>query len=55
MRKHVLAGQEHALRVDVVHPIPALLGGLDGTANADDPDIGRNIVRVTAQIFPRPT
>jgi hypothetical protein len=26
-------------KVDVVHPIPALLGGLDGTADLDDPHI----------------
>jgi len=39
VRKHLLPGQEHALQVDVVDPVPALLGGLDRTADFDDPDI----------------
>jgi hypothetical protein len=35
----VPAGQEHALQVDAVDPVPALLGGLDRTTDFDDPNI----------------
>jgi hypothetical protein len=35
MREHVLARQEHALQVDVVDPVPALLGDLDRPADFD--------------------
>jgi hypothetical protein len=31
MSKHVLAGQEHALQVEVADPVTALLGGRDRT------------------------
>ena len=37
--KHMLAGQEHALQVDVVDPIPTLLASLYWTADFDDADI----------------
>ncbi len=39
IRKHMLAGQEHALQIDVVDPVPALLGGLDRAADFNDPDV----------------
>jgi len=39
MREHVLAGQEHALQIYLVDPDPALFGGLNWTADFDDPDI----------------
>src|SRR6516164_6857798 len=39
VREHLLAGQEHALQVDIVDPVPTILGGLDRTAYFDDPDI----------------
>jgi len=39
MREHVLAGQEHALQIDVADPVPALLASLDRTADFDGPDI----------------
>ena len=39
MRNRLFACQEHALQVDVVDPVPALFGGLDGTADLDDTDI----------------
>ena len=39
MRKHLLAGEGHALQVEVVDPVPALLRGFDGAADFDDPDI----------------
>jgi hypothetical protein len=39
VRKHLLAGQEHALQVNVVNTVPALFGGLDRAADFDNPDI----------------
>jgi hypothetical protein len=39
MREHLLAGQEHTLQVNIVHPVPALLTGLDWAADRHDPDI----------------
>jgi hypothetical protein len=30
---------KHALQVDVVDPVPALLGDLDRTTDFDDPDV----------------
>ena len=31
--------KEHALQVDVIDPVPALLGGLDRAADFDDPNV----------------
>ena len=39
VREHLLTCQEHALQADVVDPVPALLGGVDGTADFDDLDV----------------
>jgi hypothetical protein len=39
VRNRLFACQEHALQVDVVDPVPALFGGLDGTADLDETDI----------------
>ena len=39
VRKHLLAGQKHALHVYVVDPVPTLLAGLDRAADLDDADI----------------
>src|SRR5207248_10322951 len=39
VRKHLLAGQEHAFQVHLVDPIPTLLAGLDRTADFNDADI----------------
>src|SRR5262249_1506893 len=38
-REDVLAGEEHALDVDVDDPVPAFLAGLDGAARLGDADV----------------